>query len=321
MKIQKLFFCVALLFAAFTGTAQFSKDTILSANAAFNNPTHHLDTREIFQRKGKIFFYWGYNRSAYTNSDIRFSGDGYDFRIKNITAKDQPEKLSSVYVSPTSFTVPEYDYRLGYYINEKTFISLGEDHMKYSIDKQTTHLTGTVSKDNNNGKNIGGYSDQEVLVGEGSENPGNVPSIIDSLQQGFVSGFEHCDGLNDVSLELGRIEQLWIAKNAKHAFAVVGTVAVGMVVPDTDADVLGYAPKHDMEIGKKSYHLAGYSFSASIGLEFNFYKNFFLQTRLKGGYMNLPDINTTVEGGKASQHFSFMEPMLVAGYSHSFGKH
>ena len=78
--------------------------------------------------------------------------------------------------------------------------------------------------------------------------------------------------------------------------------------------------KKNKKTGKKAYHLAGYSCSAVLGLEFTFFRNFFLQGRLKGGYMNLPDINTTVVGGKASQHFRFVESALVLGYSYKFGK-
>ena len=269
-----------------------------------------------FGRKGELFFYWGYNRSAYTKSDIHFKGDRYDFTITDIAAKDEQEPFSSTYYKPNTFTVPQYNYRLGYYINNETFISIGEDHMKYSINKQTTHLTGKIDSDDNNGNNIGDYNNTEILVGEdGGE---DAPSVIDSLKRGFVSEFEHCDGLNDVTIEIGRIEQVWISKNSKHGLGVLGSIGGGLEIPDTHADVLGYFPKHDT--GGKTYHLAGYSCSAVIGLEFTFYKNFFLQTRLKGGYINMPDINTTADGGKASQHFNFVESMTVAGYSYVFAK-
>ena len=32
--------------------------------------------------KGKIFVYWGWNQSAYTQSDIHFKGDEYNFTLK-----------------------------------------------------------------------------------------------------------------------------------------------------------------------------------------------------------------------------------------------
>ena len=319
MKKITLYSCVLLLLIALSGTAQVNNDSAIAVHVSGKPVISNLETRQLFPRKGKFFFYWGYNRSAYTNSNIHLTGDGYDFTIANVAAKDEPVTDFQIYVNPTHMSVPQYDYRIGYYLNDKTFISVGEDHMKYAIYKQSTRLTGYVTKDNNEGKNIGTYNNTEVLVGEGDGADGTV-TILDSLPKGFVSGFEHCDGLNDVSVEIGRLEQLWISKNNRMALAVVGTCGVGMVIPDTDADILGYQPKHDMENGQKSYHLAGYSFSGSFGLQFDFSPSFFLLTKIKGGYMNLPDINTTMVGGKASQHFTFIESMLVVGYNHAFGK-
>ena len=34
--------------------------------------------------KGKIFVYWGWNRGYYSNSDIHFTGDGYDFILEDV---------------------------------------------------------------------------------------------------------------------------------------------------------------------------------------------------------------------------------------------
>lgn len=312
MSTLRLFTCLSLSLVSFFASAQIKKDTTRAVST--------IETRELFKRKGTFFFYWGYNRSAFSNSDIRFWGDGYDFKMTNVAALDQPDPVSKEYIGPTTFTVPQYNYRVGYYLSDKVFVSVGEDHMKYHIVKQTTHLTGSIVKDNNGGANVGNYNNQEVLVGEGEDNnPGK--SIIDALPQGFVTGFEHCDGLNDASFEIGRIEQLWISKNGKDALAVLGGVGLGMVVPDSDVDVLGYAPKHDMENGKKSYHLAGYSGSVSFGLQFDFLKHFFVMAKLKSGYINLPDINTTTAGGKASQHFTFIEEQIVLAYTFHIGKH
>ncbi|HEY4799714.1 MAG TPA: hypothetical protein VII99_11605, partial [Bacteroidia bacterium] len=232
----------------------------------------------------------------------------------------EPDPISKKYIGPSSFTVPQYNYRLGYYLSNKVYISVGEDHMKYHIVPQTTHLTGTITKDNNGGANVGTYINQEVLVGEGDDNNPS-PSVIQTLPQGFVSGFEHCDGLNDVTVEIGRLEQVWMCKNGKDALSVVGGIGTGMVVPDTDADVLGYNPKHNMATGKKSYHLAGYSASANLGLQFDFCRHFFVLAKIKSGFMNLPDILTTDVGGKASQHFTFLEAQVVLAYTFHIGKH
>ncbi len=300
---------ILFLLFAFKSNAQLDADDSVSFETTIVKENVIQNT--MYQRKGKMYVFWGYNRSAYTHSDIRFKGDGYNFKINDIRATDDPTPFSAIYYKPDGFTCPEYNYRVMYYLSDKVYISIGSDHMKYTMSKQATHLSGTIKS----GLNTGTYNNAEVVVGEKSDvnNPG--PSIIDQLPGGFVTNFEHCDGLNDVAFELGRLEQIWISKNRKHALSVVGSACLGMVVPDSDVDVLGQAPKHDMDANKKAYHLAGYSLSATMGLQMDLYKHLFVLARLKAGYMNLPDILTTVNGGKASQEFNFIEPMVVLGYS------
>ena len=298
--------------------SEFQKPMILKDSLLSNNSNNeNIESRRIYKRKGNAYIYWGYNRAFFSKSDIHFKGEGYDFTITNITARDEPGGHDFMtYIKPNMFTIPQFNVRIGYFLNDKTYITFGHDHMKYTMDRQVTLLTGKIST----GVNNGSYNNTEVLVGENSKSGVYQPSLVDSLPHGFVQEFEHCDGLNDVSFELGRLEQLWISGNTKHAFSVNGTFGAGMLIPDSDVDLLGQEPRHDMEAGKKAYHLAGYSFSTSLGLQFDFYKHFFMLGKLKAGYMNLPDINTTVGGGKASQHFEFIEPMLVVGYSKAFGK-
>ncbi len=318
MKIKTLFLSLPVLLVSFYGTAQVKKDSIgTSAAVSKNSVIVTFETRPLFKRKGQFFCSWGYNRAFFSNSDIHLTGTGYDFSISNVTARDEHGGHDFLtYIKPTMFTIPQFNWRIGYYLNDKTFITIGHDHMKYNMDKQVTLLTGKIKT----GVNDGTYNNAEVLVGENVESAVYLPASVGALPTGFVSEFEHCDGLNDFTGEIGRIEQLWCSKNCKHAFSALGAVGLGMIIPDSDTDILGQPPKHDMQTGKKAYHLAGYSCSASIGLQFDFFKHFFIQGKIKAGYMNLPDINTTVNGGKASQHFNFIEPYFQVGYTHSIGR-
>lgn len=301
------------------------------------------ETKPVLKRKGSFFFSWGYNRAAYSKSDMHFWGNGYDFVLSDVAATDAPTKDLFTYIKPNAFTVPQYNYRLGYYLTDKVFVSLGSDHMKYVIEKQASRLSGKISS----GDNQGNYNHTEVVIGEGRLRgdfwgPANVifsgkkftrpvhagdvlhsgnghedGSILDSLPGGIVSGFEHCDGLNDVSLEIGGIDQLWISNNTKHGFVIQGSIGLGVVIPDTEAYVLGEEAWHNKP--GPSYHVAGYSTSGIVGIQFHFYNHFFLQARIKGGYINLPDIRTSVSGGKASQHFLFLESICTFGFSYAFG--
>ena len=61
--------------------------------------------KKVSYAQGTLFGYWGYNRSGYSNSNIRFTGPGYDFTIKNAIAHDNPEKFSGVYFNPSKITI------------------------------------------------------------------------------------------------------------------------------------------------------------------------------------------------------------------------
>ena len=63
------------------------------------------------------------------------------------------------------------------------------------------------------------------------------------------------------------------------------------------------------------FHLAGYGLSLVGSLNFTFYKHFFIQSELKGGFIHMPDIRTTMHSSdKASQHFFFAQYNVVFGF-------
>jgi hypothetical protein len=58
-------------------------------------------------------------------------------------------------------------------------------------------------------------------------------------------------------------------------------IGVGLLYPKTNSMLLG-KERHD------DFHVSGYGVSAKVGLNITFYKHFFIQTELKGGYINMP---------------------------------
>ena len=312
-KTFRLAIFVLLLFVSTTGFSQIvSENSSTSTNSSIVSNNGIIETRQIMKRKGNLYFYWGYPKAYYSHSDIHFKGNIYDFTITDIAASDDSYKHDfSTYINPSTFSIPMYNWRLGYFINDKTFITFGQDHMKYEMKKQATYLTGEITS----GEFAGIYDHTMIVVGEDSEEEVLHTNYLDSLPGEFVAEFEHCDGLNDFGFEIGRLEQFWISKNAKNALSAQGTFGMGMMIPDSEVEVIERKPKHNNEEGRKSFHLAGYSISVSVGLQFDFLKHFFILGKLKAGYINLPDILTSLEGGRANQHFNFLEPSLVVGYT------
>jgi len=62
---------------------------------------------------------WGWNRAAFSNSDIHFWGSNHDFTLKGVQAADRPGEVSlasffDTYVDPLNMTLPQTNLRVGY---------------------------------------------------------------------------------------------------------------------------------------------------------------------------------------------------------------
>lgn len=93
-----------------------------------------LNAQTALQQKGKFFFYWGWNKSIYSNSTIHFKGDDYSFRLDKVKASDKQSEPSLDYINPARMTIAQYNFRIGYFFNDRWSISFGNDHMKYVVD-------------------------------------------------------------------------------------------------------------------------------------------------------------------------------------------
>jgi hypothetical protein len=242
--------------------------------------------------KGKFFVYWGWNWASYTDSDIRFKGDNYDFTLSNVKAQDRQTKFSfKDYFHPGRVTIPQTNYRIGYFFKENYTISIGVDHMKYvMIANQDVNINGNINV--GNPKYDGAYNNE------------NINLAADFLR------FEHTDGLNYVNVELKRFDDVshWFGLNLEDLqINLTEGVGVGVLYPRTNTSLLG-KERHD------DFHLSGYGASIGAGVNITFLKHFFVQADLKGGYIYMPDIKTSVSpADSASQSFYFFENTILIG--------
>lgn len=240
-------------------------------------------------RKGEIFFYWGWNIGWHSDSNIRFAGDGYDFTLHGVEASDRQTKFNvDTYLNPANATIPQYNFRIGYFVKDYLSLSFGIDHMKYVVNQnQSAHITGVIS---------------------GSETvyDGIYDNAPITIQEGFLY-FEHTDGLNYANIELRYLKEFLRYKNIK--FSCVAGGGGGILYPRTNTTLLGME-RYDQ------FHLSGYGLGGVLGLNINFFKSLFVQAELKGGFANMPDIRTTKnETDRASQHFYFGQAAIVFGAS------
>ena len=276
--MKQSFLMVVLSFCVFSQYT-FSQETV-------ENPEKYTA-----HNKGKFYVYWGGNRESYTKSDIRFKGTDYDFTLYDVEAHDKPKGWHVDYINPGRMTIPQTNFRMGYFINDHYNISLGVDHMKYVMDQY---------------KRVS-YSGYYPNQGSYNENPiGNQLNLDDK----FLT-FEHTDGLNYINTEIARVDDIskyiGLPNTDKFQINTVGGIGIGLLFPKTNAQVLS-KERHD------DFHVSGYGASAKVGLNFTFFKHFFVQTELKGGYINMNDIRTTaLSDDTASQHFLFLQRIVVLG--------
>jgi len=242
--------------------------------------------------KGKFFMYWGWNWASYTDSDIRFKGNNYDFTLRDVKAHDTPSDFSfKKYFGITNITKPQTNMRIGYFFKENYTISLGVDHMKYVVNNdQFVDIDGKINIGNT--RYDGTYTGQQV-----------------QLTEDFLR-LEHTDGLNYVNIQLYRfddISSLFGLESESFQINITEGFGAGILYPKTDTTLLGQE-RHD------DYHISGYGLSAGFGLNITFLKHFFIQADLKGGYINMPDVKiSTNAADSASQDFLFLQNNILIG--------
>ncbi len=265
--------------------------SILFTNTTIAQEKTVIQDRYTSHNKGKFFISWGGNRDSYTKSDITFRGKDYNFTLDNVQAHDKPKGWHVDYLNPARMTIPQTNLKLGYFINDHYSVAIGVDHMKYVMTQDKA-------------VNIDGYY----------PNPGSYDELLPNdqvlLTEEFLT-FEHTDGLNYVHTEFSRHDDISsifkIGNTDKIQVNLTEGVGFGLLYPKTNTKLLG-KERHD------DFHVSGYGTSLKAGLNITFFKHFYLQGELKGGYINMQDIRTTTSSeDTASQDFFFFQIIIAVG--------
>lgn len=234
-----------------------------------------------FAQKGSTYFYWGYNRAVFSNSNIYLRGPDYAFTVYNARAHDRPTKFGSVYFRPTTITIPQYVARIGHFLTNRLHVSVGIDHMKYVVDDdQKVEISGVI---------------------------GNVASpkyagsyLFDTLAlTADLLRFEHTDGLNLVSFDIEYLIPVFHKQRCRLGWNT-GLGGVWMATR-TDSRIFG-------EGINNNFHVSGFSFHGKTGPRFELGKYLFFLFEARGGFATLPWIQTrNWEPYSAEQNFFFLE--------------
>ncbi|MEM0576826.1 hypothetical protein [Flavobacterium polysaccharolyticum] len=253
--------------------------------------------RYTAHNKGKFFISWGGNRESYSKSDVTFTGKDYRFTVADMRAHDKPKGWHVDYINPTKMTIPQTNLRLGYFFSDHYSVAIGVDHMKYVMTQdQTANVTGTI--------NLPASDPGSVFNGTYNKTPVNF------TDEQFLT-YEHTDGLNYINTEVSRhddISKLFkIGNTDKIQVNLTEGIGFGVLYPKTNTKLLG-KERHD------DFHVSGFGTSLKAGVNITFFKYFYIQGELKGGYINMNDIRTTMSpDDKASQDFFFFQRILAVG--------
>ena len=252
----------------------------------FTSLLSYSQNKDVESRKGDITVLWGWNRGWYSNSDIHFSGETYDFILDNVIGKDRQTKFDpAIYFHPKWITIPQTNLRIGYFIKDNYEISIGDDHMKYVVQQnQDVRIDGQIQ---NTGTNYDGIYNNDTI----------------KITNDFLQ-FEHTDGLNYINIEFRRVDNILSYKDID--LNISEGIGIGLLLPKTNSSLLNNE-RYDQ------FHVSGYGFNSVISINLS-HKGYFIQSELKGGFINMSDVRTTNNSNDKARHsFFFAQANFLIG--------
>ena len=237
--------------------------------------------KEKKHKTGSVYFSWGYNEEAYTRSTLHVKQDGLgnNYDLIHVVAHDHQGWNDGV--TNKAFTIPQYNYRLGYYFNDKQdmAIELNFDHTKYIIvDGQNMHIKGTV-----NHRAV----DSTILFSQGN---GDY-YFLNNGANFFLFNFVKRLGLYHTHSNNLRVD-------------LTGKAGIGPVIPHVQNSFFGYANHQQFQLG-------GWNTGVELALRVTVMRYGFIEFSQKLDYARYS--NLEIYGGTAKQNFGTYETILSVG--------
>ncbi|MEO7444482.1 MAG: hypothetical protein ABIT96_12385, partial [Ferruginibacter sp.] len=184
-------------------------------------------------------------------------------------------------------SIPQYNYRLGFYLNKKftKSLELNFDHAKYVVtDFQRVHVTGTID---------------------------GLPVDGDSiLNEKTFLHLEHTDGANWLHLNYAQQNTLLYKKDKTSPLLnFIWKLGAGINIPRTDFTYRG-------DRLNNNFHIAGYNFGAESGGRIYIFKKVFIEGTAKTGfvkYLNALANTSSANGNRVRHSFGYVELIALAG--------
>ena len=235
-------------------------------------------------RKKEFYFSWGYNAEWYTRSTIKVSQPalGSKYKLNDIQGHDLPGWNSNLTKKP--LTIPQYNYRLGLFINRKKGIAIeiNFDHTKFIFAEQAAHITGTINnRQVDTTANFNAYTQSYYYLNNGAN---------------FL---------------LFNIVKRWHWYEAKKIkIDLLGKAGIGPVIPHVENAF--FVKKND-----KGFQLGGWNIGVEAAVRATFFNLVYLEYCNKLDYARYS--NLKVYQGRAKHAFGTYEMILNLGFSFPVG--
>lgn len=255
--------------------------------------------RKISNEKGSFFTSWGFNRTGYTKSNIHFLGQGYGFNLKYSKATDNQSKFGSGDYALNSISVPQYNFKIGYYYKKKWHIALSLDHFKYLFsDNNAVVFSGFASLDTNTVK----FGPAQTL-GKGYIANKNLKTSSNYFN------YSNAKGLNYIHADIGWTEKLFVF-GRKGEFVLSSNLGIGSGI------LISYTDLYFDQIQVRNVKsLSGFGISSFAGIRAEFMKHLFIYSNISAGFINKSREKTDENNPLAyvSQRFGYCQGEVGLG--------
>lgn len=241
-----------------------------------------------FVGNGSLYFSWGYNTEWYTRSTIHVSQPSQNTEYELINVKAHDHRGWDEGLFQKALTIPQYNYRLGYFFNEKQdfAIEINFDHTKYIVtDGQRVHLKGKL-----NGEKVDRYIDY-------------------SGQNGFYYFLNN--GANFLLFNLVKRFQVYHTDDKKFKIDLLTKAGVGPVIPHVENAFFGKQNDPDFQIG-------GWNMGLEAAVRITGMKYAYLEFAQKVDYARYSNLH--IYEGNVRQSFGTYELILSLGINIPTGK-
>lgn len=241
---------------------------------------HLFNEGNTVGQKGELYLSWGYNKEWYLPSNLHIYQPnlGNDFVIHNILASDHPGWNEGLF--NRAFTIPQYNYRLGYFFKDNWAIEANFDHTKYVV------------------------AQNQLLHAKGMMDGQPVDTFINN-RTGYLK-YQLNNGANFLLFNLVHRKHLTSFNKDWFDASLLVKGGVGIVIPHVQNVI-------DGQENKKGFQFGGFDMGFEAGIRATFFRYGYLEFTNK--ILGAQYYNLRTYEGRAKQFIATYEMILSVGAS------